>query len=180
MKKNFALAVVACVLVLTSCSKKAETSNEHDHNAHATEATTETTEAVEENVASADNTVKEITIKGGDDMKFDVTSINATAGQTIKLTLTHSGKLPKASMGHNLVILKSGVNVEEFATKAMAARDNDYIPASASGDIVAHTSLVGGGESSTIEFTAPDRGVYEFICTFPGHSAMMKGKLIVK
>lgn len=187
MKKTIALAAVACVLMFTSCSKStdskdsAETTADahagHDH-AAATEETTET--APEENVASADNTVLEITIKGGDDMKFDLSTIKASAGQKVKLTLVHSGKLPKASMGHNLVILKNGVNATDFSSKALAAKDNDYIPAGSDGDIVAHTKLIGGGESDTIEFTAPARGAYDFICTFPGHSALMKGKLIVQ
>jgi azurin len=188
MKKTIALAAVACVLVFTSCSKSTDSKDSaettvdahagHDH-AAATEEASETAVA-DESIASADNTVLEITVKGGDDMKFDISTIKATAGQKVKLTLVHSGKLPKASMGHNLVILKNGVNATEFSTKALAAKDNDYIPAGSEGDIVAHTKLIGGGESDTIEFTAPARGAYDFVCTFPGHSALMKGKLMVQ
>ncbi len=182
MKKTIAFAAVVSLLTFTACSKSADSSDttadatateehvDHDHDAA----------EEDENVASADNTVLELTITGGDDMKFDQTTLKATAGQTIKLTLVHSGKLPKASMGHNFVLLKNGVNETDFATKALAAKDTDYIPASASGDIIAHTDLIGGGESTTIEFTAPERGAYTFICTFPGHSALMKGKLMVQ
>lgn len=188
MKKTIALAAVASMLLFTACSKSSDSSDAsateehagHDHEASVDEAVAETEVEETENVASADNTVLEITIKGGDDMKFDKTTLKATAGQTIKLTLVHSGKLPKASMGHNFVLLKNGVNETDFATKALAAKDTDYIPASASGDIIAHTDLVGGGESTTIEFTAPARGAYTYICTFPGHSALMKGKLMVQ
>lgn len=192
MKKTIAFAAVASMLLFTACSKSSDSSETttdanateehagHDHDAASEEATAEVAAEETENVASADNTVLEITIKGGDDMKFDKTTLKATAGQTIKLTLVHSGKLPKASMGHNFVLLKNGVNETDFATKALAAKDTDYIPASASGDIIAHTDLVGGGESTTIEFTAPARGAYNFICTFPGHSALMKGKLMVQ
>ncbi|WP_367915925.1 plastocyanin/azurin family copper-binding protein [Leadbetterella sp. DM7] len=187
MKKTIALAAVTSMLIFTACSKSSD-SSDTTTTANATEesaddaAASEDATATEEtdNVASADNTVLEITLKGGDDMKYDQTTLKATAGQTIKLTLVHSGKLPKASMGHNFVLLKNGVNETDFATKALAAKDTDYIPASAAGDIIAHTDLVGGGESSTIEFTAPARGAYTYICTFPGHSAMMKGKLLVQ
>lgn len=190
MKKTIALAAVTSMLLFTACSKSSDSSDstteanateEHAGHDHATSEEAPEAPAEEtDNVASADNTVLEITIKGGDDMKFDKTTLKATAGQKIKLTLVHSGKLPKASMGHNFVLLKNGVNETDFATKALAAKDNDYIPAASSDDIIAHTDLVGGGESTTIEFTAPARGAYTYICTFPGHSALMKGKLMVQ
>jgi azurin len=61
----------------------------------------------------------------------------------------------------------------------MQAKDTDYIPVGAS-EVLAHTKLIGGGESVTIEFVAPAKGVYEFICTFPGHSGMMKGNFYVQ
>mgnify|MGYP005726919881 FL=1 len=81
-------------------------------------------------------------------------------------------------MGHNFVLLKDGVNVSEFAERAAAARDSEYIP---EGDeVLAYTKLIGGGESDTITFKAPMKGNYTFICSFPGHWGLMKGKLIVK
>jgi azurin len=45
---------------------------------------------------------------------------------------------------------------------------------------VAHTKLIGGGESDTINFTITEPGTYDYICSFPGHLALMKGKLIVE
>jgi azurin len=45
--------------------------------------------------------------------------------------------------------------------------------------VIAHTKVVGGGQSDTIKFPASalkKGGDYTFICTFPGHSALMKGK----
>ena len=54
----------------------------------------------------------------------------------------------------------------------------EYIP---EGDeIIAYTKLLGGGDSDTITFEAPKKGIYTFICTFPGHWQLMKGKFIVK
>jgi azurin len=40
--------------------------------------------------------------------------------------------------------------------------------------------MLGGGETTTIAFTAPAAGTYDYICSFPGHYGMMKGKLIVE
>ena len=124
--------------------------------------------------------VKTIVIKGSDAMQFDLKEIKVKAGQKVKLTLTHSGKLAKAAMGHNWVLLKPGTDVAAFGSKAAAARETDYIPKSEEANILAHTKLVGGGESDTIEFTAPKKGKYTFICSFPGHYALMKGDFIVE
>ncbi|RKD17016.1 azurin [Pelobium manganitolerans] len=137
-------------------------------------------EEVADDTAAATNQDKvEITLNGSDAMQFDKSEIKVAAGQTVVLTLHHTGKLPVESMGHNFVLLKQGTDVEDFATKAMAAKDNGYIPTDDS-NIIAHTKLIGGGESDTITFTAPEKGTYDFLCSFPGHHAMMKGKFIVE
>lgn len=179
VKKSIVFAATASVLLFTACSGSSDSTTTTDE---------ATVEAVEEDdfdeddfdEASADNSVLEITIKGDDMMKFDLSTIRASAGQTVKLTLEHVGKLPVASMGHNWVLLNNGVDPNAFATKAIAAKDNDYIPTDAGDDVIVHTDMIGGGESTTIEFTAPERGAYDYICSFPGHSGTMKGKLMVQ
>ena len=123
--------------------------------------------------------VVEIALAGDDAMKYDKSEIKVKAGQKVKLTLTHTGKMELKIMGHNFVLLKAGTDVAAFATKAIAAADNDYIPAGTDAVIVS-TKTVGGGESTTVTFDAPAKGTYDFICSFPGHYAMMKGKFIVE
>lgn len=121
----------------------------------------------------------EIVIEGNDQMRFNLSEIKVKEGDTIVLTLKHVGKLPKAAMGHNWVLLNKGTVVKDFATTAMQARENEYIPED--GDaVLLHTALIGGGEETTIEFTAPAAGEYDFICSFPGHYALMNGKFIVE
>ena len=114
-----------------------------------------------------------------DRMKFNLNKITVKAGQKIKLTLTHTGKLNKRIMGHNVVFLNKGTELSTFASKAVAAKENDYIPVGSSA-VLAHTKMLGGGETTTIEFTAPEAGTYDYICSFPAHYALMKGKLIVE
>lgn len=121
----------------------------------------------------------EITIESNDKMQFDMNEIKVEAGQTVVLTLKHVGKLPKAAMGHNWVLLTQGTDINSFGAEASKAADNDYIPQGTDKVIVA-TDLIGGGQETTIEFTAPEKGTYDFICSFPGHYAMMKGKFIVE
>ncbi|MFP8487952.1 azurin [Gracilimonas sp. Q87] len=123
--------------------------------------------------------VVEITIEGNDQMKFNLDEIKVEEGQTVKLTLKHVGKLPKAAMGHNWVLLKQGTNIQEFGSAAAKAAGNDYIP-EGTDDVIVHTKMLGGGEETTIEFTAPAKGTYDFICSFPGHYALMQGKFIVE
>ena len=132
------------------------------------------------NEKAADSNIVEVTITGNDQMRFDLDKIEVKAGQTVKLTLIHAGQMPKATMGHNWVLLAQGVNLMEFAGAAVGASANDYIPADRAEQVLAHTKMLGGGEKTTIEFTAPAAGEYEFLCSFPGHAALMKGKFIVK
>ena len=112
-----------------------------------------------------------------DNMIYDKNKIEVNIGKNIVLTLNHKGKVSKEFMGHNFVLLKKGVNVDEDAKKAVLAKSNDYIPNS--DEAIAYTKMLGGGESTTISFLAPEAGTYNYICTFPGHYMMMRGELIV-
>lgn len=129
-------------------------------------------------LAQAQDTV-EITIEGNDQMRFNMDEIKVEAGQTVILTLKHVGKLPKAAMGHNWVLLTQGTALPTFASEASKARDNEFIP-EGTDQVITHTALIGGGEETTIEFKAPAKGTYDFVCSFPGHFALMKGKFIVE
>ena len=125
----------------------------------------------------------EIVITGNDTMQFDLKAFEVKAGEKISLTLKNTGKLPKIAMGHNLVLLKKGVSAIAFGQKAMGAGANatNPLPDSVKEDVIASTKLLGPGESDTVSFTAPaDPGDYEYVCTFPGHFAMMRGTMTVK
>lgn len=131
------------------------------------------------NVTIDSDGVANVLITTNDAMKFDIRKIKVTAGQKIKLTLTHKGKLDKTVMGHNVVFLKKDVKISSFAVKSGAFSASDYVPEE-SEDVIAHTKIIGGGETTVIEFIAPEKGTYNYICSFPGHYAMMKGRLIVE
>ena len=119
-----------------------------------------------------------IILNSDDLMRFDKNMLLVQSGQKITLTLNHIGKMDKLIMGHNFVLLKKDVDVMAFAEKAVLAKNNEFIP---EGDeIIVYTKLLGGGESDTITFDAPEKGYYTFLCTFPGHWGLMKGKLVVK
>lgn len=126
--------------------------------------------------------IRTIEIIGTDNMKFDVTSIEAAPGEEITIKLTTKSRLPKQAMAHNVVVLDKDTDVDAFANASARARDNDYLAPDYKDDIVAATGLAGGGETVEVTFTVPEEaGDYEFICSFPGHyGAGMKGILTVK
>ena len=123
-----------------------------------------------------------VSLKGDDAMKFDLKEATVSAScPTITIELTHSGKLPVTAMGHNVVVSKTAdlAAVARDGMKAGAA--GAYVQA---GDarVVAHTSLIGGGQKTKITFPGKKLtagGDYSFFCSFPGHSTLMKGKLVV-
>ena len=125
----------------------------------------------------------EITISGNDTMQFDIKNFDVTAGNKVKIIFKNTGKLPKIAMGHNLVLLKKGVTAIAFGQKALGAGANavNPLPDSLKGDVIANTKLLGPGEEEIVSFTAPsEKGAYEYVCTFPGHFAIMRGTMTVK
>ena len=125
----------------------------------------------------------EITISGNDTMQFDIKNFDVTAGNKVKIIFKNTGKLPKIAMGHNLVLLKKGVTAIAFGQKALGAGANavNPLPDSLKGDVIANTKLLGPGEEEIVSFTAPsEKGAYEYVCTFPGHYALMRGTMTVK
>ncbi|MDQ8182280.1 azurin [Pelagicoccus sp. SDUM812005] len=129
----------------------------------------------------SDDGVRTIAITANDSMQFSVTSIEAAPGEEIRIQLSNIGRMPKQSMAHNWVLLQPMDNaaINAFGMKA-SSHAPEYIPAGAS-EVIAHTKMLGAGESDTLTFKAPSApGPYPFICSFPGHYAIMKGTLTVK
>lgn len=124
----------------------------------------------------------EIVIETSDQIKYSRNEFTVTPGATVNLILRNSGPLPKSTMGHNVVILTAHADVDAFVMEAEDHRDNDYIPENMSESMIAHTDLLGGGQTDSITFTAPDEpGDYPYLCSFPSHYQMgMKGTMHVR
>ncbi|MBS1614911.1 MAG: azurin [Bacteroidetes bacterium] len=125
---------------------------------------------------------KEVTLElsGSDQMQYDKQLLHVSPGQDVTLIFHHAGKMPKTAMGHNFVLLQQGTDMHAFDSAARVSGDPNFIPQKLSSEIIAHTKLLGGGESDTIKFAAPPAGSYDYLCTFPGHSATMFGKFVVQ
>lgn len=158
---------VVLVPVLIGCSEPTKATTESS-----TPKTTQAPAPVED-----ENSIN-LTLEANDQMQYNKKELRVKAGQTVTLTLKHVGKMPLEAMGHNFVLLKTGTDLAAFATEALKAKDTDYIPA---GDaVIAHTEMIGGGKSTSVTFTAPEVGIYDYICSFPAHYALMNGKFIVE
>lgn len=117
-------------------------------------------------------------ISGNDQMQYDKQELVAPATcKEITVTLHHTGRLPKEAMGHNWVL----VNAADLAAVANAGIGaglaKNYL---APGDkrVLAYTKVIAGGESTSVTFptsTLKQGGDYRYLCTFPGHYALMHG-----
>ncbi len=123
-----------------------------------------------------------VEITGNDQMKYDVTAIQAQPGQKVTVTLKNAGTMPKISMGHNFVLLAPDQDPTKFVEAGLPHMGQDFIAPELADKVLAHTKLLGPGESDTISFAAPRKpGAYAYICSFPGHYAIgMKGVLTVE
>ena len=126
----------------------------------------------------------EAVVESDDAMNFNTKElvIDKTNCKEFKVTLKHTGKMPKTAMGHNIVISKAEDTKGVLADGASAGVDADYVKA---GDarVVAHTALIGGGEETSVTIDTSkfaDGGKYEFYCSFPAHSAQMLGHVTLK
>jgi len=165
--------VLAAVVFLAACSKSPDS-----------ETRTSAQAAVSAAPAAPDPNLpeKKVEILANDQMKFDVTAIEAQPGQKITVTLKNVGTMPKMSMGHNFVLLAKDVDVMAFIEASQTQMANEFIAPELKSKVIAHTKLLGPAENETISFAAPRTpGAYHYICSFPGHYAIgMKGVLTVK
>lgn len=179
MKKLFFVPAFLLAVGITSCGNNAE-NNDANTTTESQATTEETTGDVETVPGIEDVTLSNTwTVEGNDQMQFDVNLIRVKAGEPVEITLKNVGSMPVESMGHNLVILTPGTDIATFGGEATAAADNEYIPKSALSSIVEHTKLLGPGEEDKITVTL-DKGVYPYLCSFPGHFGIMQGKIVAE
>ncbi|HEX7369478.1 MAG TPA: azurin [Rhodanobacteraceae bacterium] len=122
-------------------------------------------------------------IEATDAIQYSVGSISIPAScKDFKITLKHTGNMPVASMGHDLVITKQSDMQAVDQEGAAAGLKNDYLKSS-DPRIIAHTKLIGGGQTTSVSFPVSklkNGGPYVFFCSFPGHSATMHGTISVQ
>ena len=166
MKKT---ALILSVTILISCGSSENKSSDVKTNDVNTIETVEKEKNWEEfTVGAVGNTMSE--------MKFDKKNITVQAGSWVRIKLVNEGVDP--AMLHNIVFVKYGTRKEVAKQSIEAGPDLQFVPKSS--DVIAYSDLADPGETVVLEFEAPEKGNYEFICTYPGHSEIMRGYFFVK
>ncbi len=112
-------------------------------------------------------------------MRYDTPRIVVEAGKPFEVIFRNGDFMP-----HNFVVVKPGARPSVGAATATMRPDRldsqgrAFIPNSP--DIIAATKLIEPTQSQALKLTAPSKeGVYEFLCTYPGHWESMWGQLVV-
>ena len=165
--KLFSLLLMLSVFGISSCQNKETKTQEAE------------TEIMGGKVfeSNKENSVVQITLNSNDKLRFDIEEIIVYEGQTIQLTLKHEGTMPSTAMGHNFVLKENSIPLFDFGEKAMRSVNTGYLPAE---NVIVGSTVIGGGETTTVEFKAPKKGSYDYLCTFTGHYPVMNGKVSVQ
>ncbi|MCG8602315.1 MAG: plastocyanin/azurin family copper-binding protein [Verrucomicrobiales bacterium] len=112
--------------------------------------------------------VKEFTVKPGQKVKIIlVNPADSVNRQPHNLLIVKPGKKDVVGMASN-----AGLSDPTFLTEKNAVPDSE--------DILFHSKLIQPGQEDILEFTAPEEaGDYPYLCTYPGHWAIMNGVMKV-
>ncbi len=90
-------------------------------------------------------------VAGYDEFRFEPQDITVDAGAQVTINFENVGALE-----HNWLLVSQAVD-------PATATEVDALAG-------ANTGILGGGESTSITFTAPPAGTYTIVCTVPGHA----------
>ncbi|MEQ8623404.1 MAG: plastocyanin/azurin family copper-binding protein [Vicingaceae bacterium] len=147
----------------------------------AKEESTDKKEIVTEEVAEEiEKEVIEITLSATgeamNEIAYEPKSLSVPANSRVKLTFNN--KSSAEGMLHNFVLVELGSGQEIASAGIKAGKENEFIPED--DRIFANTTMTQMGETVTIEFDAPAKGSYHYICTYPGHYPNMIGRFNVE
>ncbi len=112
-------------------------------------------------------------------MKYDVPRIVVQVGKPFEIVFQNPDVMP-----HNLVVVepgarqKVGTSAQELPPSHTDRSGRAWVPEDK--EIIAATKLIEPNQSETLKMNAiRTEGVYEYVCTFPGHWVVMFGQLVV-
>ncbi|MGB3848622.1 MAG: plastocyanin/azurin family copper-binding protein [Tunicatimonas sp.] len=117
-----------------------------------------------------------ITVGTEPGLQYDLKSFEVRTGERVELKFNNND-----DMMHNLVVVAPNT-ADEVGTLAMNlgldGPQQGYVPEV--DEVLFHTCILQPGSAESIYFTAPAPGEYTYVCTFPGHSRVMRGTMIVR
>lgn len=117
----------------------------------------------------------------GNQMKFKETEFTVPADTEVELIFDNTATSP--SMQHNVIVLNESPGEAIFKEVGQAGvkagATENYVPDHPA--VLAATGISKPGETVSVTFTTPsETGDYGYVCTYPGHWAMMQGTMHVK
>ena len=106
----------------------------------------------------------------GDALTFSTGTLTAQAGAEVVLTFNNVSAVNQ----HNWVLVNAGEK-DAVATDGTAAGPGNGWLKPDDPRVIANTALLDPGATGEVQFTAPEAGTYQFVCTFPGHNVTMLG-----
>jgi azurin len=110
----------------------------------------------------------------GDLLAFRPDELNCPAGAHVRLTFSHTGKYIRQDHDWVLTLPDAAAAVDQAG---LAAGERSGYVQRGDRRVLAATPLCGKGEHVSVTFIAPTPGDYPFLCTYPGHGAVMHGVL---
>lgn len=123
-----------------------------------------------------------VNISAADNMMFDTKKITVkTSCSSFTINFKHKGKMPIKAGGHNVAIIENK-NFNSVVSKIdmKVGAENGFLPDMP--EVIAKTAIIAGGGEASVSFdpsTLKKDGKYIFLCTFPGHYAIMKGNVVL-
>lgn len=113
-------------------------------------------------------------------LRYDTKRLVVEVGKPFQVTLKNPDAMP-----HNIVFVLPNTmkavaeSVQTQAPDQLDSQGRSYVPVN-DPRVLGASRMVEAGQEDVLEMTAPAKeGVYEFVCTFPGHWSVMNGKLVV-
>jgi azurin len=113
-------------------------------------------------------------------LRFDTKRLVVEAGKPFEVILENPDQIP-----HNIVFVQPGTlqavaeAVQAQAPDKLDRQGRAYVPEN-DPRVFAASKMLEAGQKEALTITAPSKeGIYEYVCTFPGHWAVMQGKLVV-
>jgi len=125
------------------------------------------------------DTPRRIELRTATGLQYAQRELRAKPGEYLAIRFENPDTMP-----HNWVLTKVGAadRVAGLADRMVAdpdALDRSYVPDS--DDILCHSRLLMPGTGCTLYLRAPETpGDYPYFCSFPGHSQIMRGVLVIE
>jgi azurin len=130
-------------------------------------------------VDTGKETGRRVSVQAIPGLLYDVTEIKAKPGERLTLEFKNTDTIP-----HNWVLVKAGKlqDIGMASNNMLAnpkAAELHYVPES--DDVLHYTPMLYHNQRHSLNLNVPDEpGRYPYLCTFPGHWAVMKGELLVE